>query len=138
MSFHRFLQDVRCELQEILWWDVPRGPVGGEVDRLEKELHRALETLRRLRAIVDELRTRLAQNERRAQRLKARVEVYLHVADQANAWRSALELDHLQRTLDHERARLERRKHAYQAQRVRVQDLQERLDELSSATYPSR
>jgi chromosome segregation ATPase len=133
MSFHQFLEDVSCELQEILWMDGPRR--SREFHRLEAELRRASTALFRLRSSVDELRRRLAEKEPRAQWLKARVEVYLHVADQVNAWRYALELDQFQRTLDHERTRLRRRQEAYQAHLARLQHLQAELDGLTLAMY---
>jgi phage shock protein A len=132
MSLNQFLLDVGCELQEILWKDVPRPPVAGYLDRIEASLHRASVELAQLRASVDELCKRLADKERQARRLEARVEVYLHVADQTNAWRHALELDRLRDTLARERARLLRRQQAYRAQLARVQHLQQRLDDFQS------
>jgi hypothetical protein len=132
MSLNQFLLDVGCELQEILWKDVPRLPVAGNLDRIEASLHRASIDLAQLRASVDELCKRLALKERHARWLEARVEVYLYVADRTNAWRHALELDRLRNTLAQERARLQRRQQAYQAQIARVQHLQQQLDDFQS------
>jgi len=129
MGFNQFLHEVGCELQEILWKDVPREPVRGKLDRLEEEMHRASVALTQLRTSVAELRSRLAEKERRAQWLEAQVKVYLYVADQANAWRYALELDGLRPRLDQEHARLQRRRQAYHAQLARIRHLQQRLDD---------
>src|SRR5262249_34046858 len=73
MSFHQCLQAVSCELQEILWMDVPRKPGGGECDRLEAELRRAAAALFQVRRSMDELGRRLTEKEQQAQWLKARV-----------------------------------------------------------------
>jgi hypothetical protein len=132
MSLNQFLLDVSCQLQEILWEDVPRVPVAGNSDRIEASLHRASVELGQLRTSVDELCNRLADKERHARWLEARVEVYVHVADQTNAWRHALELDRLRNTLAQERARLQRRQQAYRAQLARVQHLQQKLDDFQS------
>jgi chromosome segregation ATPase len=128
MGFDQFLQAVSCELQEILWKDVPRHPAGEEFRRREEALDLASAKLTKLRAEVDELRSRLAEKERQLHQLQARVEVYLHVADRTNAWRHALELDQLRKTLDQQRARLRRRQQVYDAQRARVRHLQEQLE----------
>jgi uncharacterized protein YhaN len=66
------------------------------------------------------------------------VEVYLHVADQVNAWQYALELDKLQRTLDQEHARLRRRREAFQSEVAHVQHIQAQLDALTLAMYSRR
>jgi hypothetical protein len=130
MGLNQFLQDVGGELQDILWSDVPRRPVDEE-SRLEADLHWASAKLVKLRRTVEELRSRLVEKERQLRGLQTRVEVYLHVADKLNAWRQALELDRLRKTLDQERARFRRQQRAYDVQRARVRHLLEQLD-----TYP--
>ena len=81
---------------------------------------------------MEQLCNRLADKERHARWLEARVEIYLYVADQTNAWRHALELDRLRDTLIQERARLLRRQQAYQVQLARVRHLQRQLDDFQS------
>jgi chromosome segregation ATPase len=125
MDFQQFLQDIGCELRAILWKDLP---AASDVDRLELDLHRAEAALRRLRSSVDEAQNRLAEKERRARWLEDRVELYWHLADPANAWRYALELDGLRHAIYAERARLRRRYQAYQVQLGRVRQLRQRLD----------
>jgi hypothetical protein len=132
MDFQQFVQGISYELQEILWKDVQREPAGREFDRLEEQLHGASIVLARLGSSVDALQNRLAENEGRARWLEAQVELYLHIADRANAWRYALELDSLRRTLHQDRAWLERRRQAYQAQVSRVQRIRQRLEEVDS------
>src|SRR5262245_29067797 len=135
MHLNQFLQDVGCELQELLWKDLPRLAFGGQLARLETELQQASTTLSQRRAAMEEVRDRLAEKERRARWLETRVEVYLHIADQANAWRHALDLDEVRRNLHQERSRLQRLSEAYQAQLARVQHLRQRLDELQIEAY---
>jgi hypothetical protein len=135
MHFNQFLQDVGCELQELLWKDIPRDPAGGELYRLERELHGASLALTQLRISMEELRSRLAEKERRARWLETQVGVYLHIADRANAWRHALDLDRLRRTIDQERARLQRRRQAYQVQLARVQHIRRRMDDFQIDMY---
>jgi hypothetical protein len=135
MHFNQFIQEVSCELQELLWKDLPRLPIGGELARLDKELHRASVALTQLRISMEEARNQLVEKERRARWLETRVEVYLHIADQMNAWRYALELDNVRSTLAQVRARLQRRQQAYHAQLVRVQHLQQRVDDVQIELY---
>jgi hypothetical protein len=52
----------------------------------------------------------------------------LHIADRANAWRYALELDGLRRCLHEDHASLQSRRRAYQTQLARVRALRQRLD----------
>jgi hypothetical protein len=135
MHFHQFLQEVSCELQELLWKDLPRFRLGGELARVKDELHRATAALTQLRTSMEEARNQLAEKERRARWLESRVEIYLHIADRANAWRYALELDTVRSTLDQVRARHQRRRQAYHAQLARVQRLQERVDDAQIEMY---
>lgn len=128
MDFQQFVQDIGCELQEILWNDVPCKPGGREIDGLEQELYGAVLVLGRLRSSVEALQNRLAEKQRRASWLEARVELYLHIADRANAWRHALELDGLRGVLDQDHASFQRRRQAYEGQLARVRELQNRLD----------
>src|SRR5262249_2617073 len=123
------------ELQEILWNCVRGGPAGTRLDWLERELERATTQLKELRAGVDRLTHQLADKERRADWLEARVQIYTYVADRANAWQYALELDGLRNTLKQERARLQQRRQAYQRQLARVRQLQDRLDDLQFGVY---
>jgi hypothetical protein len=138
MGLQQFLQDVRSELQEILWEDVPRQPVGREWLRLEQAFDHAATELQRLRASVEELSNQLAEKERRMRWLQTRVQVYLYVADRVNAWQHALELDQLRQSLDQERSQLRRRQQAYQAHRARVRHLERQLDDFPAARYANR
>jgi chromosome segregation ATPase len=127
MGLNQFLHEVSCELQEILWHDVPRQPAG-EPSRLEADLRLATAQLMQLRSAVQELGNGLDEKARQIRRLQARVEVYLHVADKLNAWRYALELDQLRKRRDQERARLRRQQHAYEIQYTHVRHIQKQLD----------
>jgi hypothetical protein len=129
MDFQQFVHAIGCELQEILWRDVPRERPQSELDRLGQQLGTASFALGRLRSSVHVLENRLAEKQRRARWLEAQVELYLHLADRANAWGYALELDGLRRTLQQDRTSLQRRRHVYQAQLARVQLLRQRLRE---------
>src|SRR5579871_327769 len=135
MGFNQFLQDVACELQEVLWKDLLRPPVETEWERLETGLHQASAGLAKCRTAWKEARKRLMEQERRARSLETRVRVYLQVADRLNAWRDALELDRIRHALLHDRAWLQRCRQSYQTQLTRVRQLQKLLDTFAVRGY---
>ncbi len=95
MSLNQILWDVGSQLQEFIWKDSVHRDRLDEVEHLELRIRRSLAALVRARVAVGELRTRVAEKERKESWLASRVEVYLHVGDRDNAWRHALELDRL-------------------------------------------
>ncbi|HLN28635.1 MAG TPA: hypothetical protein VK395_12905 [Gemmataceae bacterium] len=126
MSLNQFILTVGTELQELLWRDVPQKALAEEIDELERQIQESTAEADRYQASTHQLRKDLADKELRAAWLTERVEVYLHVKDQPNAWRHALELDQLQQTISAERLKLRRRQRAYSDQRIHIRRLAER------------
>ncbi len=127
MSLNQILWDVGSQLQEFIWKDSVHRDRLDEVEHLELRIRRSLAALVRARVAVGELRTRVAEKERKESWLASRVEVYLYVGDRDNAWRHALELDRLRTVLGQERERLHRRRRTYREQQAYVEQLQAEL-----------
>jgi hypothetical protein len=138
MSLNQFFLDVGFQLQEFIWRDVPQKSQREQIDQLEYRICQGTAALARGRAVIEELRYQVAQKERRESWLASRVEVYLHVADQANAWRHALELDRLRTLLKQERERLKRRRQTYREQQAYLEKIQEELANLHQEAYLQR
>jgi hypothetical protein len=130
MCLNQLLHDVGSQLQEVLWDDVPRRDLSAQSEQLENLLEEAEDMLEAEGSIIEELRRRLADKGQQADWLFERVEVYLHVGDQNNAWRHALDLDQLRTTLESERQQLQRHRHFYQDKLAKVRRLRGRLADL--------
>lgn len=138
MSLERFLQTIESGIQDLTegWWrDDPEARLWVKADRLNEELGRRYSLLVRQRAVVEEVRHRLAENERWAAQLAERVEVYLHVADRENSWKHALELDRTRQAVEQERAQLQKHEQAYHDQLAEVEQLKRRLADLRQKLY---
>jgi hypothetical protein len=133
MGLNRLLHDMSSELQEVLWDDTPTPDFSAAIERLEHLLDEASTALEEARHAVEGLRQGLAAREKQAAWLCERVEVYLHVSDQANAWRHALDLDVIRAGLDSERDRLRQKQHVYQERLARVRRLRGQLADLQDA-----
>jgi hypothetical protein len=130
MSVDRFFQSLESELQAWtagLWPGDPLPRLREEARRLEREVRQRSDVLARHRGGLEGLRQRLRTAEKRAAQLTEWVQTYLRVADQANAWRYALELDRLRRDLAQDRARLEGSERIYQESAAELQRVRERL-----------
>jgi hypothetical protein len=138
MSLNQFFLDVGLQLQEFIWSDVPEKTDREQIDRLEYRISQGTAALARGRAVIEDLRDQVAQKERRESWLASRVEVYLHVGDQTNAWRHALELDRLRSLLKQERERLKRRSQTYREQQAYLEKIQEELADLRQQAYSER
>jgi hypothetical protein len=135
MSLNQFLLDVGSQLQELIWRDAPRKNLLEAIDRLECRVRDGWAVLARGRLSLDEVRRRVVDKERRESWLASRVEVYLHVGDQPNAWRHALELDQLRNSLQKERERLQRRWQTYREQKAYLEKLREELADLLQQSH---
>jgi chromosome segregation ATPase len=101
-----------------------------EAERLHAELSEHSAHALHFRQAVEQLRTRLVENEVREAMLASEVETYVHTRDRAKAYQQAIELDHVRRQLAEDRARLPCEEKAYQMHRERIRDLERRLTEL--------
>jgi hypothetical protein len=108
----------------------PFAEVREEADGLADTLRGRRAALARCRDEMAALRHRVKANEARTALLSSRVESYLYVSDGPNAFKLALELDDLRRSLAADRQRL---REALQVERRcldDVGDLESRLDDL--------
>jgi hypothetical protein len=115
-----------------LWPGDPRLECRDALERLGVDLNQQI-----LRAVhsskkVAELRARLAENEVREAMLASRIETYVHIRDQATAYRDALELDQVRRQLAEDRARLPDAEKSHRVHQARVATLEQRLTELEA------
>jgi hypothetical protein len=131
MRVDRFFQNLESQLQVWtagLWQGDPLPRLRDEARRLEREVRQRSEVLVRHHSGLEGLRQRIAAAEKRAALLTEWVKTYLRVADQANAWRYALELDHLRRELEQDRSRLEGSERIYQESTADLAELRRQLD----------
>jgi hypothetical protein len=127
MSLNQFLLDVGFQLQDFIWEDVSQKALTEEIHNLEDRIRQGSTVLAKGRTFLQELHARVAEKEQKERWLASRVEVYLHVGDQPNAWRHALELDQLRNLLGQERERLHRRRRTYREQQAYLTRLQQEL-----------
>ena len=99
-------------------------------ERWTRELRDRYAILIRQRGTLEGIRHRLAARERRAAQLTARIETYLHVLDQANAWQHALQLDQIQQSIQEDRLELQRQERAYGDELASIEQLKRRLAEV--------
>jgi paraquat-inducible protein B len=133
---NQFLQELEQQWRELTqgWWeDDPLGRLHDQSDRLRRRLQGRYQWLICLRASIEGLRERLAENEKRLPRLAELVGVYLHVADRDNAWKYALEHNSTRQAVERDTVRLQRRERAYRDQLADLQRLQRRLARLQEA-----
>jgi hypothetical protein len=135
MNLNQFFQGVCFQVQQALGLDGARGAVVDRIERLERYVQRSSAVLAAQLNAIDALCRRIREYERQQAWLAARVEMYLHVGDQANAWDHALELDCLRRQLESERKELEQLRHSYRGQHVFCERMQHQLAELEEQLY---
>lgn len=115
-----------------LWSGDQRLECREELERLSVELNHQIERAAQAGKTVSELRARLTENEVREAMLASRIETYVHIRDQATAYRDALELDQVRRQLTEDRARLVEEEKKHQVYQARVARLERRLRELEA------
>jgi hypothetical protein len=130
MSLTHFIQDMGEELRGLLWHDRPSRAALEEWKQLQRRLCRCLVAVARQRSLVQQQQRKFAEKEKWAEWLAARVEVYLHVGDRANAWRHALELDRLRERLQQDRTQLERLQGTLQQQQTHQRRFEQELADL--------
>lgn len=128
MTLDQFFQVVGLQdLTQCFCRDDSLGRLKEKTDRLTRDLRQRYPLLVRHRGVIEGLRHRLTENQRREAMLAARVETYLHVGDQVNAWRHALELDQTRKALEQDKVQLQNHEQAYQDHLTDVEQLKRRL-----------
>jgi hypothetical protein len=138
MSVDHFLQSIEDQFHALangLWGENPVPRLQAKADRMDRELKQRYARLVRQQAVVEGLRHRLAENERRAARLAEQVAIYLHVADRDNSWKRALDLDQTRGAIEKDRRQLRRHEKAYQDQLADGDWLKRRLAGLREQVY---
>jgi predicted nucleic acid-binding Zn-ribbon protein len=130
MSLEQFIADMRQQLHDLFEWSTPEARARAEMGRLRKVLARCSASLERLQKSIDELQTRVADKEQRASKLAARVEIFHHLGDKANAWQQALTLDQLRHFIHEEHRQLQEHSQGYRHMMARYRRLQEHLAKL--------
>src|SRR5262249_17057162 len=115
-----------------LWPGDPRMECRDELERLGVDVNQQILRAAHSSNRGAELRVRLAENEVREAMLASRIETYVHIRDQATAYRDALELDQVRHQLAEDRARLPDAEKAHQVQQARITALERRLTELEA------
>jgi hypothetical protein len=109
MCLFDMLDDWSTQIEEFVWHDVPpatAAPVTVTVNRRMK--------LERLRKQVVDLSKRIERKEEQAHFLAERVQVFLRVGDERNAYRTAMEIDRQREFIAAERRELDEARKAYQ------------------------
>jgi hypothetical protein len=88
MCLLEFIDDWSNQWRELCWGDVPDPGPGSANQSIPYRLH-----LERLRRTILDLSNRIARKEEQTQFLTERVQIFMRVGDQANAWALALEID---------------------------------------------
>ncbi len=130
MRLDRFLEDMGYQFQELFWRDVPDRGRRGQIESLRQRIDENILALKQQRLGADHLRNKIASKEKQAAWLAERVEIYLHVGDDLNAWRHALDLDHLRHSIEEETRRLREQRNICNGCQASLQQLQRQFDEL--------
>ena len=127
MIFHRFIEDVGVQFRELFFRDVPRRVLLDDLEPIRHQARKVTTVLIRQGALKKQLSQRISEDEKRQTALATRVQIYHHVGDHRNAWRYALELDRLGKTLERQRADLRRAERVYHLQKMHLAHLLDRL-----------
>jgi hypothetical protein len=131
MTWNGLIQQIGAELHEMFLGDVVPPPAKeDDFTQLRRQARHAADAFTRQRALRDELSKRLGQDDKRRAALATRVQIYHHVGDHANAWRYALELDRLRRSVEEQRCALRHAERRCHIQRAHLERLMERLAEV--------
>lgn len=138
MILDQFIQNMEARLYGLgkhFWRDDALAQMQEQADELSTELQARNVELARCRSALVEIRSVISTREMEAALLMSRVETYVHVRDEANAWQHALELDQLHQALRDDRWRLQELQHAEQQQSRHIKQLERSLATLQEKLY---
>ena len=133
MTLEQLFQEMRYQVRDLFDGVFPERPpsaVQDRIDRLQGERRDCFDRLRRQYRVIDHLRQRIHQDERRADLLSARVEKSLAVGDRGTAWRDALELDQLRRATEQDRKQLRNHERTARAHQDEIDKIDRHLTDL--------
>jgi len=138
MTLDQFLQTVESRIFSVgmhLWPNDTVTQMRDQADQLSEQLQERTATVGRCRESMRQARDRLTEKRKHEGFLVGRVETYVHVADQAQAWQHALELDELRQSIQQERDLLRHLDKAERDQRQHIQRLEQSLATLHEKLY---
>jgi len=133
MLFAQLWQSVETHLHTLRrrWW--PLDPVSATRDRIQQlssEIAAGKMELAELKALLEEVRGRMAAGRKQAARLTAQVAECVKAGYESQAWPLALALDETHRSLGAEQAELRRLEQVCWSQDFRLRQMQRKLDQL--------
>jgi chromosome segregation ATPase len=138
MTLDQLMQTVEARIFSVgkhLWRDDVATQLRDQADQLSEQLQERTATLDRCRDSIRQARSRLAEKHKQETFLVGRIETYVHVADQAQAWQLALELDTVRQSLRREHDLLRHLEKAEREQRHHIGRLGRSLATLHEKLY---
>jgi hypothetical protein len=140
MTLDQFVMTVEERLVGLgkrLWRENSSTQIREQAEELSEALQDRIAARERCREELAEARKRLSTDEAQAALLVSRIETYVHVGDQPNAWQHALQLDHVRESLRQDRARREDLERQHRALSAHVERLERSLANLQEKLYQS-
>jgi uncharacterized coiled-coil DUF342 family protein len=119
----------------LFWPDDPATQMHEQIEQLSQDLQQRNVRFAENQQAIRELKDRLAKTEMQAALHASRVETYVHVNDQGNAWQHALELDQLRYNIEQDRNRLAHLETARRRQHEHIRQLERSLAKLQEKVY---
>lgn len=133
MLFAQLWQSMESRLHawKRRWWPLdPLSAAGAEIERLSAEIAAIKAELDGLSTLLEELRGRLANNQKRAARLIAQVAECVKAGYESQAWPLALELEEVHRSLAADQAEVCRGEQVCWSQQFRLRQLRRKLEQV--------
>lgn len=138
MTLDQFLQTMEARVYSLgkhLWPSEAATQMRDQADQLNEQLQERTATLGRCRESIRQARGRLAEKRKQEAFLVGRIETYVHVADQAQAWQHALELDAVRQSVRQDQNLLRYLEKAERDQRPHIARLEQSLATLHEKLY---
>lgn len=131
MRLEEFFEELGHDLKELLWSDRSQPDPAAELHQLQNSIQEVRVALQRERQRLDELQSKLHIKEAQTRALAEKVPMYLHLGDQENAWRHAMELDQQRTAQAARRTELRQQRQAYDLRKNQLEQLERRLAALT-------
>jgi hypothetical protein len=138
MTLEQLVYDVEARLGRLLWRPDPLAELEEEAGRVAKELQDRREALARCDAARIAIKRRLLDNQAAAALLPSQIEASVRTGQTPQAWRLALDLDRLRKSIVEDQAALPRQDQACWSLQFKVRQLERRLIELHKKLYLAR
>jgi len=139
MTFDQILDNFEEQVyglgRTLFWPDDPATQMREQIEQLSEDLQKRNVQFAANDHAIHELKDRLAKTEVQAALHASRVETYMHVNDQGNAWQHALELDQLRYNIEQDGNRLAHLETARRRQHEHIRQLERSLATLQEKVY---